>query len=128
MPSLTTTLFHCGGDAWGLVLGDLIDALYRVRVTDYSELYLTVKGALPAAAIEFTAEQVRISLRRRWKQMESWFDLGRFQTQLPLDVRRAGVVEAFDVAGFVQAFNGRKMAEAVQAEIPLPPASPPSGP
>lgn len=120
-PSLTTTLFHCGGEAWGMILGDLMDTLYRVRVTGADELYLTVRGALTAAAVEFTAEQVRISLRRRWKQMENWFDLGRFQAQLPLDVRRAVVIEAFDVAGFMQAFNGRKMAEAApvnQPEIP----------
>lgn len=123
-PPLTTTLFHCAGDAWGLVLVDLLETLYRVRATDHGELYVNVKGLLPASPLEFTAEQVRISLRRRWKQMESWFDLGRFQSQLPLDVRRASVVEAFDVAGFVQTFNGRGMAEAAQAEI----SSPPSGP
>lgn len=115
LPSLTTTLFHCAGDAWGMVLGDLLETLYRVRATDHGELYVNVKGALPAAPLEFTAEQVRINLRRRWKQLESWFDLGRFQAQLPLDVRRAGVVEAFDVAGFVQAFNGREIAEAVES-------------
>lgn len=119
-PSLATTLFHCAGEAWGLVLGDLLETLYRVPVTDHGELYVNVKGLLPAAPLEFTAEQVRISLRRRWKQMESWFDLGRFQSQLPLDVRRASVVEAFDVAGFVQAFNGRRMAEAAPTEISPP--------
>lgn len=128
LPSLTTTLFHCAGNAWGMVLGDLMETLYRVRVADAGDIYLTVRGVLPAASLEFTAEQVRISLRRRWKQLENWFDLGRFQTQLPLDVRRAGVVEAFDVAGFVQAFNGRKIVEAAQPEISSPPASPPSGP
>ena len=121
LPSLTTTLFHCAGEAWGLVLGDLMETLYRVRVTDHGELYVNVKGVLPAAPIEFTAEQVRLSLRRRWKQMESWFDLGRFQSQLPLDVRRASVVEAFDVGGFVQAFNGRSMAEAAPVEAASPP-------
>lgn len=128
LPSLTTTLFHCAGNAWGMVLGDLMETLYRVRVADAGDIYLTVRGVLPAASLEFTAEQVRISLRRRWKQLENWFDLGRFQTQLPLDVRRAGVVEAFDVAGFVQAFNGRKIVEAAQPEISSPPTSPPSGP
>jgi len=110
-PSPTTTIFHCGGDAWGLVLGDLLETLYRVRVEDASELYVAVKGIVPAVPLEFTPEQVRIRLRQRWKQMESWFDLGRFQSQLPLDVRRASVTEAFDVTGFVYTFNGSRMTE-----------------
>jgi ATP-dependent Lhr-like helicase len=104
--SLSTTIFHCAGDAWGLILGDLLEAQYRVRVEDNSELYLSVKGVIPAATLEFTAGQVRAQLRRRWRQMESWFDLGRFQSQLPSDVRRASVIESFDVGGFLQAFNG----------------------
>ncbi len=110
-PSPTTTIFHCGGDAWGLILGDLLETLYRMRVEDTSELYVTVKGIVPSTSLEFTAEQVRAGLRGRWKQMESWFDLGRFQSQLPLDARRASVTEAFDVGGFVHEFNGREMSE-----------------
>lgn len=111
-PAPTATIFHCSGDAWGLILGDLLETLYRVRVEDVSELYVAVKGIIPTTVLEFTAEQVHARLRQRWKQMESWFDLGGFQTHLPLDARRAVVVEAFDVAGFVHAFNGRKMSEA----------------
>ncbi|MGH9846333.1 MAG: hypothetical protein ACREEM_47145, partial [Blastocatellia bacterium] len=107
----TTTLFHCAGDAWGLILGDLLETLYRVRVEDYDDLYIMMKGAIPAGPLEFTADKVVSHLRGRWRRMESWFDLGRFQRELPLDVRRASVIEAFDVAGFVRAFNGRGMVE-----------------
>jgi ATP-dependent Lhr-like helicase len=112
----TVWLFHCAGEAHGLILGDLLESLYRVRVEDYSNLYVVVKGALPTSSLEFTAGQVRARLRQRWKQMESWFSLGRFQQQLPLDVRRASVFEAFDVAGFVRAFNGRKMMAAASPQ------------
>ncbi len=111
--SLSTTIFHCAGDAWGLILGDLLEAQYRVRVEDNSELYLSVKGVIPAATLEFTAGQVRAQLQRRWRQMESWFDLGRFQSQLPSDVRRASVIESFDVGGFLQAFNGRGLVSSI---------------
>ncbi len=105
----TVWLFHCAGEAHGLILGDLLESLYRVRVEDYSNLYVAARGAIPASSLEFTAEQVRARLRQRWKQMESWFSLGRFEPQLPLDVRRACVFEAFDVPGFMRAFNGRKL-------------------
>ncbi len=110
-------IFHSAGDAWGVVLGDLLEDLYRVRVEDYSDLYLMVTGALPAEPLRFTAEQVRSRLRRRWQQFESWFDLGRFQSQLPLDVRRAAVTEMFDVEGFLRAFYGRKITEEESKEV-----------
>lgn len=105
-----TWLFHCAGDAYGLILGDVLETLYRVRVEDYNDLYLAVKGIVPTGQLEFTETQVHTSLRRRWKQIESWFELGRFQEQLPLEVRRASVRAAFDVAGFVQTFQQRRIA------------------
>ncbi|HEX4951749.1 MAG TPA: DEAD/DEAH box helicase [Blastocatellia bacterium] len=114
--SPVTWVFHCAGDAYGLILGEVLETLYHVRVEDYNDLYLAVKGLVPTGPLEFTAVQVQSGLRRRWKQMESWFELGRFQEQLPLDVRRASVSAAFDVAGFVQTFQQRRIAEAVTAE------------
>ncbi len=103
-----TWLFHCKGDAYGLILGDLLESLYRVRVEDYNNIYVLVKGAIPAEPLQFTIEQVSARLRRRWRQMESWYNLGRFQSALPLDVRRASVIESFDMTGFMRAFNGRR--------------------
>jgi hypothetical protein len=96
-----------------LILGDLLETQYHVRVEDSSELYLSVKGVIPATTLEFTAGQAHAQLRRRWRQMESWFDLGRFQSQLPSDVRRASVIESFDVGGFLRAFNGRGLASCI---------------
>jgi ATP-dependent Lhr-like helicase len=102
-------VFHCAGDAWGVVLGDLLEATYRVKVEDCSDLYLMVRGALPDEPLRFSAEQVFSSLRRRWQQFEGWFDLGRFQSQLPREVRRASVIETFDVTGFLRSLSGRKI-------------------
>jgi ATP-dependent helicase Lhr and Lhr-like helicase len=113
MQTPVSWVFHCAGDAYGLILGDVLESLYRVRVEDYNDLYVAVKGIVPTGKLEFTAVQVHASLRRRWKQMESWFELGRWQEQLPLDVRRASVRVAFDTAGFVATFNGRRIAEAI---------------
>jgi ATP-dependent Lhr-like helicase len=101
----TTWLFHCAGEAYGLLLGDLLETLYRVRVEDYDELYVVLKGSLPATVLEFSPELLRARLRRRWQQLESWYGLGRFQNLLPLEVRRASVVEAFGVTGFWQTFG-----------------------
>ena len=105
-----TWVFHCAGDAYGLILGDVLETLYRVRVEDYNDLYLAIKGIIPTEQLDFTAAQVNARLRRRWKQMESWFELGRFQDQLPLDVRRASVSAAFNVTSFVDTFHGRRLA------------------
>ena len=109
----TVWLFHCAGEAYGLILGDLLEKLFGVRVEDHSELSLLVKGIPSSSLLHFTPQQVRARVRQRWQQMESWFDPGSFQNQLPLDVRRASVIEAFDVDGFIRTFAGRRLAEAV---------------
>jgi hypothetical protein len=106
-----TWVFHCAGEAYGLVLGDLLEARFKVRVQDCDKLCLSLQGAPPAAALQFSAEQVRARVRSRWQQLESWYDLGCFQGQLPLDVRRQAVLAAFNVEEFLGAFSGREIAE-----------------
>ena len=103
----TTWLFHCAGDAYGLLLGDLLASRYRARVEDYSEVCVTFSGTLPVGPTDFTEPQLHTLLRKRWRQLESWYALGRFQTLLPLDVRRAVVTEAFHLAGFVQSLGAQ---------------------
>jgi ATP-dependent helicase Lhr and Lhr-like helicase len=107
----TSWVFHCAGDAYGIVLGDLLELSYRVKLKDYNGLYLMLEGRLPAEPLSFSIEQVRARLNRRWNQFESWFDLGRFQSHLPLGVRRASVIEAFNVEEFLHTFSGRKVVE-----------------
>ena len=105
----TTWIFHCAGDAYGMLLGDLLEKNYQLRVEDYNDLYLAVQGEVPSQALEFSSEQVRACLRRRWQKMESWFELGGFQSFLPIEARRSTVIAAFDVAGFVDCFAGKTL-------------------
>ena len=107
----TTWIFHCAGDAYGMILGDLLEKLHKVRVEDYNDLYLAVQGEISATALTFTPDQVRACLRRRWQKMESWYELGRFQSFLPFEARRTNVIEAFDVAGFVNCFGAKKFTQ-----------------
>ena len=89
-------------------IGDLLEALYGVKVEGCNWLYLILKEPLsPVEAIRFSHEQVRAQVRHRWKQFERWFELGRFQDQLPIDVRISSVVDAFDTEEFLLAFSGR---------------------
>ena len=104
-------IFHCAGDAYGLVLGDILESSCRVKLKDYNGLYLMLEGRPPAGPLSFNPEQVRARVRRRWNQFESWFALGRFQSHLPLAVRRASVMEAFNVEEFFHIFAGRKVIE-----------------
>jgi ATP-dependent Lhr-like helicase len=108
-------IFHCAGDAWGIVLGDLLEMKYCVRIEEEGELSLYIKGAWPSAPLHFTAEEVRIHVRRRLEQLESWLNPGRFQSMLPLEARRAAVIEAFDIDGFLRAFAGRRLVDASQS-------------
>lgn len=107
----TAWIFHCAGDAYGLVLGDLLHAAYKMKLKDYNGLYLVTEGRPPSEPLSFDAEQVRAQVRRRWNQFESWFALGRFQTDLPLAVRRASVIDAFNVEEFLRVFSGHSVIE-----------------
>jgi ATP-dependent Lhr-like helicase len=104
-------IFHCAGDAYGLVLGDLLEASYGAKLQEYSGLYLVMEGRLPPEPLSFNVEQVRAQVRRRWNQFESWFALGRFQRELPLRVRRESVIDAFNVEEFLRTFSGHTVIE-----------------
>ncbi|MFN0118987.1 MAG: DEAD/DEAH box helicase [Blastocatellia bacterium] len=113
-------LFHCAGEAWGFVLGELLSAQFGVRVVDDNELYLSIRGTLPLAPLEITAEQTEACLRRRWLRMESWYDQGRFQCLLPPEARCDSVIRAFQVERFLPWFAGRGIAPAVSATTSCP--------
>jgi hypothetical protein len=110
-------IFHCAGDAYGLVFGDLLESSYGLKLKEYNGLYLIVKGRPPAGSLSFSAEQVGRQLGRRWNQFESWFDMGRFQSHLPLSARRASVMEAFSAQEFLRTFSGRKI---IEVRSPMP--------
>ncbi len=102
-------VFHCAGDAYGLALGDLLASLYGVKVSEQNSFCFLMEGDLPEEALQIDAAQVRKQALRRWKQSETWFDMGCFHKELPLTVRRESAVEAFDIEGFLGAFSGVKL-------------------
>ena len=104
-------LLHCAGEVYGIVLGDLLEDLYKVEVAARTELHLALNNALPAASavLEFTHEQVAARVRGRWRELEGWFDLGSFHTELPPEIRRASVVAAFNVPQFLRLLSGHKV-------------------
>jgi len=108
-PSLSSLsrrwVFHCAGDAYGFVLGDLLENLYNVKVSEQNSFCFLIEGELPEALLQLDAAQVRAQVLRRWKQMETWFDMGCFHKELPATVRRESAVEAFDIGSFLRAFS-----------------------
>ena len=108
-----TWLFHCAGGAYGLVLGDLLESRYKVRMQDCNGLYMILHRSPPAGPLQFSANEVVAHLRRRWRQFESWYDLGCFQSQLPLEARRRTLIDAFGVAEFLHTFSGCSISEEV---------------
>jgi hypothetical protein len=106
----TNWVFHCAGDAYGFALGGLLESAYGVKVSQHNSFCFLVEGNLPAEPLQLDATQVRAQALRRWKQSENWFDMGSFHKELPATVRRESILEAFDIAGFLQIFSGIKFA------------------
>jgi ATP-dependent Lhr-like helicase len=102
-------VFHCAGDAYGFALGDLLENLYGVKVSEQNSFCFLMEGKLPEASLQLDAGQVRAQVLRRWKQSENWFDLGCFHKELPATVRRESAIEAFDIDSFLRAFSGIKL-------------------
>lgn len=103
-------LLHCAGELYAVVLGDLLEDLYEVEVVARTELHLALSGALPASVtLQFTYEQVRAYVLKRWREFEGWFDLGSFQSELPPEIRRANVTAAFNIPQFLRFISGHKV-------------------
>ena len=106
-----TFLFHCAGEVYGKLLGDLLETKQGVRVVECNEFLIEAQGCLPEMMLLFTEEETRSLLGRRWRTFERTFTLGRFQTLLPPAVRRESVIAAFNVADFQRRFAGRDLAQ-----------------
>jgi ATP-dependent helicase Lhr and Lhr-like helicase len=106
----TNWVFHCAGDAYGFALGGLLESAYGVKVSQHNSFCFLLEGNLPVEPLQLDAAQVRAQALRRWKQSENWFDMGSFHKELPAAVRRESILEAFDIAGFLQIFSGIKFA------------------
>ena len=102
-------VFHCAGEAYGYMLGDLLEGLGGVKVREVNGFCFLLEGELPDQVLQFSAGQVGLRLRRRWNKFESYFNMGRFQKELPLAARRESVEAAFDIESFLRTFSGRKL-------------------
>ena len=91
------------------MLGDWLESCCGVEVREVNGFCFMLKGKLPGEPLQLNAEHVRLRLRRRWNQFERYFDMGRFQKELPMDVRRESVVTAFDIENFLRAFSGKRL-------------------
>jgi len=102
-------VFHCAGEAYAYVFGDLLETFCNVKVREVNGFCFMLEGKVPGEPMRFDSEQVRLRLRRRWNQFESYFDMGSFQKEMPMDMRRESVMTAFDIESFVQDFSGKKL-------------------
>ncbi|MEW6126464.1 MAG: DEAD/DEAH box helicase [Acidobacteriota bacterium] len=109
-------VFHCAGEAYAYLLGDLLENWCNAQVSEVNGFCFLLTGELPDAALPINAEQVQRRLRRRWQQFESYYDMGRFQKELPLEVRRASVEAAFDIENFLRAFAGKKLTQSATCD------------
>jgi ATP-dependent Lhr-like helicase len=106
-----TLLFHCAGEVYGKLLGQLLEMKQGVRVVECNEFLIEAVGCLTETMLLFTEEETLALLGRRWRQFETAFALGRFQPQLPPAVRRKSVIAAFNVPDFQRRFAGRKLTQ-----------------
>ncbi|HUP11041.1 MAG TPA: hypothetical protein VM187_02475, partial [Niastella sp.] len=107
-------LFHCAGEAYGLVLAELLKEQAGVKVAGYNGLILFLRGPL-VRELYLQPQQLCSKVHRRWQQLEQLFDLGSFQPQLPRDMRLAAVMAAFNVEEFMRFFSERSLKVVIDA-------------
>lgn len=94
-------IVHALGEAYSLILKDLLETDYNLIVEDCDWLSLTLIGTFPST-FNIQASQVKNFIYKRWKQLESLFEFGSYQTQLPTKVRQSSIVSAFNIDKFIE--------------------------
>lgn len=95
-------LFHNSGEVYGKALGELLEVEKKLNIVEANEFFVEISGEPTEIDWQFTEEETRRLLGHRWKSFESAFDLGRFQTDLPNDIRKNSIVEAFNLTSFMK--------------------------
>ncbi len=95
-----TLLFHCAGEVYGKALAELLENVNETLVFAHNEFFVEISSEIAESERQFSEKEIRNLLSRRWKNFENAFDLGRFQNDLPPEVRRASVIEAFNLVKF----------------------------
>ncbi|MGI8468229.1 MAG: helicase-related protein [Pyrinomonadaceae bacterium] len=100
-----TLLFHNAGEVYGKALGELLETERKLVIVEHNEFFVEISGAFSETDLKFSDEETGRLLNRRWKSFESAFNLGRFQIDLPTDIRRASVIAAFNLPEFGLVFS-----------------------
>ena len=95
-----TLLFHNSGEVYGKALGELLETVEDIAIVEHNEFFVEISGEIAETDLQFPEKVIQNLLSHRWKNFESAFDLGRFQTDLPIEVRRASVIKAFNLPKF----------------------------
>ncbi|MGI8468038.1 MAG: helicase-related protein, partial [Pyrinomonadaceae bacterium] len=98
-------LFHNAGEVYGKALGELLETERKLVIVEHNEFFVEISGAFSETGWQFSEEETERLLNRRWKSFESAFNLGRFQIDLPTDIRRASVIAAFNLSEFRLVFS-----------------------
>ncbi|MDQ3322982.1 MAG: DEAD/DEAH box helicase [Acidobacteriota bacterium] len=98
-------LFHNAGEIYGKALGELLETERKLVIVEHNEFFVEIAGTFSTTDLQISEEEIERQLNRRWKSFESAFDLGRFQIDLPIDIRRAVVVAAFNLSKFGRVFS-----------------------
>lgn len=104
-PEKRTLLFHNAGEVYGKALSELLETERNLPFVEHNEFFVEIIGGFSEIDLKFTDEEVHRFLYHRWKSFESAFDLGRFQIDLPPDLRRQNVTNAFNPTEFISAFS-----------------------
>ena len=101
-----TTLLHCAGLNYGLVLGDWLEKSGCGMVEHCDELALTIALNGPLPPFEFAVADIANCVNKRWRRLESGYAPGRWHKLLPNEVRAHYVIAAFGVERFREMFQG----------------------
>jgi ATP-dependent Lhr-like helicase len=104
-PEKRTLLFHNAGEVYGKALSELLETEKKLPFVGHNEFFVEITGNFSETDLVFTDEEVHRFLSHRWKSFESAFDLGRFQIDLPPDIRRESVTTAFNPSQFRLIFS-----------------------
>ena len=100
-----TLLFHCAGEIYGKAIGELLEREKNIPIIEHNEFYVEIAGEISAPDLTFTEAETCRLLSSRWKSFETAFDFGRFQIDLPADIRRDSVIAALNLSEFGLSFS-----------------------
>ena len=78
----------------------------NVKIIEDNEFFVEITGEIEVESLQFSREEINRVLNRKWKTFESAYDLGVFQTDLPNEVRRNSIIEAFNINEFLDNITG----------------------